>query len=442
MKYSRLLVSAKTAANIKEIYKKGEADRIIRGLCAKRLKLVASVLIITFVFAVPIFVYDAARNSTPVNELVRNGYQKGDRTVTLLAETKDGDREALPVTVSERRYAQNNLDKMAEKLDETLETYILGENHDLENVTRDLKLPSAVEGFPFEITWRSDKPLILSSGGIINKEKLSEADENGEGIRVCLCATLKYKDYTQDRYSYIVLKKEKSASDKTVLIENALKAGDEESIEEDVLYLPKTVAGERIFFYEKKVNRGFFILFVGTVAVFYVIAKKDEEIKREAADRRRQIEADHAGILNRYALYHAAGMNPRTIWQEISAGYEKRLRESKKNRRYAYDEMLITGKMMDEGVGELAAYDDHAARLGSMRYRSFISLIKQTVVNGSSYLGEKLEEEVEKARQEKLLLVKREAAEAQTKLLLPMFMMLIVVIVIVMVPAMIGLNEK
>ena len=133
-------------------------------------------------------------------------------------------------------------------------------------------------------------------------------------------------------------------------------------------------------------------------------------------------------------------MNPRAIWNEICTCYERSLKESKKNRRYSYDEMLVTKKMMDDGVGELAAYDDHAVRLGSMRYRSFISLIKQTVVNGNATLTEKLEEEVEKARQEKLLLIKREAAEAQTKLLIPMFMMLIVVIAIVCIPAFVGMN--
>ena len=440
MKRSRLLVSAKTAANIRELHKKSDADRMIRNLCAKRQKIVASVLITTLVFSVPVFVYDASKNSTPVNELARNGYSGGDRTVTLRAKTQSGDSEALPVTVSERRYSETELEEMSERLDETIWKDILGENQDSENITRDLKLFSRAEGFPFEISWRSDRPLIISSGGIINRERLLQEDEKNEGIGVCLCATFKYKDFTQDRYSYIVIRKETDTADKTDMIETAIKAGNEENPEGEVMYLPETVAGERIFFYEKKVNRGFFILLAGTVAALYVIAKKDDEIEKETEERRRQIEADHAGILNRYALYHAAGMNPRAIWNEICTCYERSLKESKKNRRYSYDEMLVTKKMMDDGVGELAAYDDHAVRLGSMRYRSFISLIKQTVVNGNATLTEKLEEEVEKARQEKLLLIKREAAEAQTKLLIPMFMMLIVVIAIVCIPAFVGMN--
>ena len=104
--------------------------------------------------------------------------------------------------------------------------------------------------------------------------------------------------------------------------------------------------------------------------------------------------------------------------------------------------MLITKKMMDEGVGELAAYDDHAQRIGSIKYRSFISLIKQAVVKGGEGLTEMLYDETQKAQRERLADIRTQSAEAQTKLLLPMFMMLIVVIVIVMVPAMIGLNEK
>ena len=442
MKYSRLLISEKTKARIREIYHKSEADRMIRILTAKRLRLVTIILIIALVASVPVFVFDAGKNMTPVKKIPRNEYGMGDRTVTLVARTQDGMEEKLSVNVTERRYTDKELEEFSKRLDEILWTDILGENHDPENIVYDLNLPEKVEGYPFRITWRSDRPLYVSSKGAVDRKRLEEDDTAKEGIQVCLKATLRYKDYEEDKYSYVVLKRQDDNSEKSIrdMIEDSVRTEDEASLESYEQDLPETAGGKRILFYKTEINRGFIILIIGIVISIFVTAKNDDEIRKEADRRRKQIDSDHAGILNRYALYHSAGMNPRAIWTLICNGYEKSLKESGKNRRYAYDEMLITKKMIDEGAGEIAAYDDFAARLGSIRYRSFISLVKQSVINGSKGLSQMLSEEVDKAQRDHLNEVKAEAAEAQTKLLLPMFMMLMVVIAIVCIPAFTNLS--
>ncbi len=441
MKWSRFLVSNKTVMLTREMYRRPEADKRIRMMGQKRMKLIAAVLLISVTASIPVFVFDAAAGREPVTKLSRNDYGKGDRTVTLTAKTKEGPEETISVNVSARKYSDAELQRFSEELDRTLWTDILGENHDAENVTGDLVLPDHKDGFPFDIRWRSDKPLILDQKGVINKERLLQEDEADKGIRVMLCATLTYEDYSEDKYSYIVIKKQDPdpAGSLRTMIEESIKEDDRISREEVYQTLPENINDMKITFYRYSVNRGVVILFIGIAAAVLVIAKKDDDIRKEAAARRKQIESDHARILNQYALYHTAGMNPRAIWGQICIGYEQRLKESEQNRRYAYDEMLITKKMMDEGIGELAVYDDFAARMSSVRYRSFISLIKQSVVNGGDGLSKMLYEEMEKARRDRMAAVKVEASEAQTKLLAPMFMMLVVVLVIVCVPAFMGL---
>ena len=204
--------------------------------------------------------------------------------------------------------------------------------------------------------------------------------------------------------------------------------------------LPDTSAGNRITFYESKVNRGWAVLFAGIMLAFLVMAKKNEAVRSQALMRRRQIESDYTRILDRYALYYTAGMNPRAIWSGICKRYEEETASYPKDRRYAYEEMIITKKNVDEGMGELAAYNDYARRIGDPKFRTFISFVKQTVVKGGSGLDAVIYDELEKVRREKLAMVKEEASTAQTKLLLPMFMMLTVVLVIVMVPAFIGME--
>ena len=443
MKLSRLFVSKRTADNIKEMYRRPEAQKRIRSLGYKRVRMFAAIFLVALVAATPVFVADALSMKDPVNSLKRNEYEQGERNVSLLARTDDGNEEKIAVNVSPRQLSERETEELSKELDEKLWTVVLGDNRDADNVVSDLDFPKHIEGFPFKIAIRSDSPMLINSRGEINRDELKKEDTEGNGIPVCLRATITYKDHSEDKYLYIVLRRADDSESDSIRsrIENAITCCDEMSLENTDQILPEKIGDQNVVFYSTAVNKGFVVLLIGIIIPFILIAKKDDEIKKEADDRRKQIDLDHARILNQYALYHIAGMNPRAIWTAICDSYEKRLKESGTKRRYAYDEMLVTKKMMDDGMGELTAYDDHADRLGSIRYRSFISLIKQAVVNGGANLSEMLYEETDKAQRDRMASVRLEASEAQTKLLLPMFMMLLTVLVYVMVPALIGLNE-
>ena len=441
MKISGLFVSKKTEDMIRMLYPKGEADRRIRLFGKEKSVLFISVLAVTVLISVPVLVYDHGSAKKPVKSVERNGYGKGSKTVTLEAVSEDGFDEKITVNVEERRYSEKELEEMSARLDGKLWKSILGNNTDPENVSEDLDLKSSIEGYPFEIKWKTDDPLLVSSKGVINHDRQKEKDPNDEGLSVMICATLKYKDHTEDKYSYIIVHRLKKPLYQTIReeldesIDKIEKTGDTEP----ELKLPGSVNGRKITFYDVSVNRGWGVLFAGILSAFLLMAVKDRKIKDEADNRRKQMEADYPNILNQYALYFTAGMNPRAIWSAICSRYEDNPAFSG-GRRYAYEEMITTKRLMDEGCNELTAYDGFAARCQNVRYRTFISFVKQTVVKGGDSLENVLYEEMEKAREEKNNMIKTAAAEAETKLLLPMFMMLAVVIAIVMIPALIGLN--
>ena len=207
MKARGRFVSKKTASYIREMYNRTEADRIIRMTDARRIRLVSVLLVGSVLLSVPVFILDSASQRKPVTALTRNDYKKGSRTVTLTARTDAGDEESIVVAVPEREYSEEETEKMADSLGEKLLTTIKGRNTDPENIVYDLTLPDHIDGFPFEITWRSDRPLILGSNGVINRKMLFEEDKENSGICVCLCATLKYKRFSQDRYLNIVVRK-------------------------------------------------------------------------------------------------------------------------------------------------------------------------------------------------------------------------------------------
>ena len=440
MKIGELFVSKKTRDHIKQLYRRGEADRKIRMLRKEKSLLFAVIVALSVIIAVPLFVADSMEAAQPLFSVKRNGYGKGAKTVTVRAVTEDGNEEKISIDVAERRYTEEELQMLSQKMDEQLWTEMLGENTDAGDIEHDLAFPKKIEGYPFDISWKSDRPLILSSSGVINTEKLSDEDTDGAGVKVKIRATLKYMDHTEDRYSYVVLRQRTDGSRPLKdTISEAVKESDRKSGAAEEQVLPEYAGGKRISFYRTYSGRGAAVLFTGIVIAFLVMSVMDGRIKNEAENRRKQMEADHPRILNQYMLYYLAGMNPRAIWSAICKRYEDDSGR-RKEKRYAYEEMITTRHRMDEGCGELAAYDEFAARCNSVKYRSFVSFVKQAVVKGNNALEDLLYEEMEKAQRDRNNYIRMRSSEAETKLLLPMFMMLTVVLVIVMVPALLALN--
>lgn len=443
MRISELFVSKKTAMNIRKICPKGEADKRIRLLGKQKSYLFAIMMIATIMIAIPVFVTDTGKLSDPVKSLKRNGYEEGDTTQTLRVVSDDGYEDTVTFDVKERGYTNEELDRFSESLDDRLWKDILGWNTDADNVISDLDLPSHIEGFPFDITWKSDRPLIVSSSGAIDKYRLQEEDPEDAGIAVRLCATLRYRERTEDKYSYIIVRKGEADKTKQMAetVAGLIKEADTDSASDEEMILPEGIGYTKLSFYRTGMNRGWAVLFIGIIAAILVMLHKDNDIGNEEKKRRDQMEEDHPKILNQYMLYYLAGMNPRAIWSGICSGYEERVIRSGKNKRYAYEEMLLARNRMEEGCSELASYDEFANRCDNVRYRAFISLVKQAVTKGNSGLEDLLYEEIDKAQREKNNRIRSRASEAETKLLLPMFMMLITVLVFVMVPAFMGLNE-
>ena len=441
MRIYELFVPKKTEKYIRQLCDAKEAQNRIRSLGNKKAARFLIVILASLVISVPLFVSDMIRTTQPVTSLDRNEPGKGSRTVPLHVAASSGYEEDITVDVDEREYTDEEIAKMSAKLDTVLWEEILGDNTDPENVEYDLKLPLRLKGYPFDITWKSSDPFVLGSNGRINSEALKKKDEYDKGIKIQLCATLKYKDHTEDKYSYIIVRKESGpAGDRRAdMIERAVAECSNATGLENFQALPKEAGGEHITFYDRSSGRGWMVILLGIVMAFLIMASKDEKIKKEAYDRKRQIEHDHPEILNRYMLYYMAGMNPRAIWYEICSRYEQGGIDQN-GRRYAFEEMVKARNRMEEGCGELAAYDGFAERCDDIRFRTFISFVKQAVVTGGDGLCTVLYEEMDKAYRDKMGQIKVSASEAETKLLLPMFMMLAVVLVIVMVPAFMGLN--
>ncbi len=127
-------------------------------------------------------------------------------------------------------------------------------------------------------------------------------------------------------------------------------------------------------------------------------------------------------------------MSTRMAFRKISDEY--RLKNEK---RYVYEEMLLSCREMESGVSEIQAYRHFAKRCRLQRYVKLVSLLEQNSRLGAAGFLTYMRSECSDALQERRSEARRMGEEAGTKLLLPMILMLAIVMVVIIVPAFVSI---
>ena len=455
MKINRLikiLSSNKVVCNLRNLYPEYELNKRINLYYKKKVKNCLFILSAGMILAVAV-TYGSEEGSIENGRLIRrNGYGEGDRKVQLLvSETQKEDDKRLSenefqkeVTISEKRYSDEELRCLSNEFKKLLLDEIKGENSSLEHIEKSLKNVQHIEGYPFDVTYRTDKPLILSRTLALNEEKLSEelrrASDDGleanQAIEIQIIANIAYFEY-EEEFIFYVCAYERELTDTEAFekeLESHLSPESDEYKETDYYVLPKKINGKNVEFSEARSSDGGLIIFfvlVVTVATFFL---QDRELEKEVSNRNKELIYEYPALVNRFALFINAGMPVKNVWMKICSDYLKEV-ETTGNKNYLYEEMLITRKQMLDGMRDIDSFEDFAKRINIPKYRFFISLLVQAVTIGRSDISLALKTESQDAYLERKNNAKRQFEEAGTKLLAPMFMMLLVVIIILMFPA-------
>ena len=132
-------------------------------------------------------------------------------------------------------------------------------------------------------------------------------------------------------------------------------------------------------------------------------------------------------------------MTAKSVWKKIVDDYGKQKRNSGRT-RWAYEEMEITLKEMQNGVPELECYEHFAKRCDLLPYIKLGALLAQNLKKGTKGLWIQMEMEAHQAMNDRKNQIKKLGEEAGTKLLIPMLLMLVVVLSIVIVPAFLSIQ--
>ena len=377
------------------------------------------------------------------NLIKRNPYMGTEKKLRLKVREEASDEpETIDIQVSEMKYGTERLMEMAKEADGILMEKILKDNGSVDHIETDMYFPASLEGFPFIITWRTDDPLLISSKGTISEErlkKLARIKNINEGILTGIHAELGYEDFLYEMDFSIRIYQKKESSEYTLGEYVKLLAGelDEDTREDEYLELPDRVEDTPVIYEEAGDNKSMVILIMVLIAAAAMYFREDQELQNRVKKRDRELMSDYPRLVNRFVLFYSAGLTTRGIWSKLCRDYLSRVNNGG-DRRYLYEEMLICEGRMNEGMGELMAYEGFAARCGLNKYRQFISLIGQAMGRGRADLMPMLEMEAREAFCERKDRARELGEEAGTRLLFPMLMMLFVVLVIVMVPAFIA----
>lgn len=96
--------------------------------------------------------------------------------------------------MSPKIYSEKRLEKEFQKARKELAKVISGENKDLSHIKTDLDLVTALDDFPFSISWELSRYDVMDSLGRLDQEKIREEDPENQGIGMNITGVLHYED--------------------------------------------------------------------------------------------------------------------------------------------------------------------------------------------------------------------------------------------------------
>ena len=335
----------------------------------------------------------------------------------------------MKIQVEERKLTKKQKQECLEKAKQELDEVAAGGNASLEQVQQSLYLPEILQEGAVEAEYGfSDYEVFDSEGNLLGDIE--------KPVLVEVTADLACQE-ERCLYSFFVRAVPREKSKQEVFADKLEGLIKQENGKTDAEYLllPGELEGKSLSWEEQQENRSFIGVFLGLAGGAGIVLAEKEKKKKKDMERSRQMMLDYPEIVSTLSLLLGAGMNLTYAWEKIAADYQIKRKSQEIESREAYDEMVTTVHEIQEGAGELQAFDNFGKRCGISAYRKLSSLIVQNIRRGAKGMQRLLEEEEREAFEERKAAARKAGEEASTKLLLPMGMMLVIVLVILLVPA-------
>lgn len=358
---------------------------------------------------------------------------EGSSSYALQAEIQDEEEaENIRLELKERKYSEEEKEKLLERAREEAEKLLAGENESLNEVRGQVILPTELQDGEVTAQWVQSPEGLLDENGMIT----DDLPENGKVLNLTAVLTCEEKEelYETALHLYPVIRtaEEQLRTD----LREALSAAQEESLEEKTVQLPRQINGRKVTWMEKSESlMGFWLLLVIAAAITGYVGKS-EEFKKEEKQRKRQLILDYPDVVFKMGMLLNAGLTIQNAFTRIAEEYQETKQEE--GVRWAYEEMVVACNEMKSGIAEARAYERFGRRCEETCYVRLGTILSGSLQKSSEGMTDLLLQESEEAMEERRQLAKKIGEEAGTKLLFPMILMLMVVLVILIVPALLS----
>lgn len=358
------------------------------------------------------------------NTFLRTSDGEGSKSYTLLAYEEDGYVE-IPLVLEEKEWNRQELEEGYPLFLEKLQSTMLGKNLSFSQIKYDFSLCTQIEGYPFDIEWYTDGEYV-SSTGVLLQEDLEEV------IETELVAKISYKDFFREEHFEVRLYEKMEKTSFEEKLTNYIRTLEEAKREEQQLILPAEFEGKELVWKKKVSHEAIIVLFCIPVVVMVLIYAKNRDLYTLVEERKEQMAYDYPEIVSKLALFIAAGMTVQNAWKRVVSEYQRNETEKK---HYAYEEMMIAVREMDNGIPAAKAFENFGRRCRQASYMKLATLLSQYMKKGGTGIGTQLQQESASAFEERKHQVRQLGEKAGTRLLVPMMMLLFIVMVIILVPA-------
>ena len=426
-KLLRFSAQKKLAKKINILYGGLENEKMLfKNYIARKIENVLIVAVALLILLFVLWMNPQEKQEFKNNIIERDSYAGEEKRVYLTAKS-EGMEEELEILIEPIHYSKSKLDEFAQEIFESVpkdyfNSYkVTGEG--VYVIKSSIKLPLKIEGYPFELSWKSSDYEVMNDEGIITLDSAETSQE------IVLTATLNCYGYTWEKEYQLQVYKleemwEKSFSKK---LSEVIEELDENTAEKKELVLPTYIDGHQVVYEVKNENIVPVVCGLGVIILFFLWILPDNDLTKQIEEKNRQLSVDYAKVVSKLSLYMGAGLSFRSTIVKLSETADKT--------RFYAKEIELVMREIENGISEHKAINKMAERCKIPCYTKLAVLLNQNIRKGNNNLQKQLKEELEKAFEERKSLAKKYAEEAGTKLLFPMILMLLVVIVMIMYPA-------
>ena len=361
--------------------------------------------------------------------LKRNAPGEGDLETEAVCYLQQEETEyPITLTVEERMYRQEEEQALLAAAMDEIKTTFGGENPSLEAISeKPVVLDRYQEGAVLAEWFFSDEELISSEGEVF-WQRLKQDRQELQALVVLSCG--KSEEFYE--FTFWLAAPQKSRKERLILEIEEQIAGQDPF--KEWVSLPTVADGEFIVWKDAPSYLPVELMCLGVAAAFATAYGAREQRVKQLQKKKRELLLQYPDFVSKLSLLLGAGMNISGALRKMDQMYQKR-RQNGGKEEAAYEALGRTMREMENGIGELRAYQGFAERCGLQPYRKLISLLIAGQKAGNRRLMEQLHEEADRVFLERKNTARKLGEEAGTKMLFPMMMMLLIVMGIVMIPA-------